>query len=216
MTIPCLCGCGEYFSPSRATVFRIKRGEKVGYIAGHSSRGSNNPKWKGGKYKNAAGYILVKAPSGHPNARKDGYMLEHRLIASERKGESLSESEIVHHKNEVKDDNRPENLEITEKPLHTSFHVKGPKNHNFVVKTPKECLRCGAKFIGTYGNHTRNKYCSRKCANTFGEFALRAKLKDSEIGSIRALAGILSHRALAKKFGVGKTHIGRILRGECR
>lgn len=214
--ILCRCGCGGSFFPSRATLYRMKRGDNVGYIPGHNSIGSKNPNWKGGRAKTGGGYILVKAPAGHPNARKSGYILEHRLVAATTKGDALSASEIVHHENEIKHDNRPENLTITDKPKHTRFHGTGDKNPRFVLKVPKECERCGKQFIPSHGNYKRNKYCSRKCTNTFGESALNAKLKDDDIKKIRALAGTHSHRALAKQFGIGKTQIGRILRRECR
>lgn len=88
-------------------------------------KGGNN---KGGRLKNAQGYIQIWKPE-HPNANKSGYILEHRLIMSEHLGRKLTRDEDVHHINEIKDDNRLENLEILTKREHTSLHHKGvPKN----------------------------------------------------------------------------------------
>jgi hypothetical protein len=61
--------------------------------------------------KKPAKYKQVMA-HGHPNAKADGGILEHRLIMSEMIGRALVKGENVHHKNGDGFDNRPENLEL--------------------------------------------------------------------------------------------------------
>jgi hypothetical protein len=70
-----------------------------------------------GHYKKN-GYVLVYA-LGHPNAQKEGrrnnrkvYVLEHVKVMSDVLGRPLLPHERVHHKNAIRDDNRPENLEL--------------------------------------------------------------------------------------------------------
>jgi hypothetical protein len=67
--------------------------------------------WKGGRIKDKKGYIILYSPT-HPNRIHDKYMLEHRLVMEKMLGRLLNKNEIVHHKNGIKDDNRPNNLEL--------------------------------------------------------------------------------------------------------
>jgi hypothetical protein len=78
--------------------------------------GSSNDNWRGGTVKHRAGYVLRRVPS-HPKAKTaNGYILEHVLVMEELLGRYLLDGENVHHKNGVKDDNRPENLELWIRP----------------------------------------------------------------------------------------------------
>lgn len=69
----------------------------------------------GARFKTTTGYIRVHKPD-HPNASSDGTALEHRLVMSEVLGRPLEDWENVHHINGIRDDNRPENLELWVKP----------------------------------------------------------------------------------------------------
>jgi hypothetical protein len=54
--------------------------------------------------------------SGHPRATSDPYVFEHILVAEQLPGRYLELGETVHHRNGVRDDNRPENLELWTRP----------------------------------------------------------------------------------------------------
>jgi hypothetical protein len=68
------------------------------------------------------GYIQLTGYHGHPMAKKNGVLLEHRLVMSQHLGRCLDKSEIVHHINENRADNRIENLEIMSQSEHCSWH----------------------------------------------------------------------------------------------
>jgi hypothetical protein len=68
-------------------------------------------KGPGWKFTRKDGYVAVYYPS-HPDATKSGFILEHRLVAEQKEGRRILKTEHVHHVNHVRDDNRPENLEI--------------------------------------------------------------------------------------------------------
>lgn len=73
------------------------------------------------RYRTAEGYIRVRDPS-HPNSDSLGRVLEHVRVMAEKIGRPLLPDETVHHINGVRDDNRPENLE-----LWVSRHPKGQR-----------------------------------------------------------------------------------------
>lgn len=77
----------------------------------HQNDRLGNGNWKGGRWKVNTGYWKVKA-DGHPHADANGYILEHRLVMERVLGRILDPRERVHHKNGIRDDNRPENLEL--------------------------------------------------------------------------------------------------------
>lgn len=89
---------------------------------------SHGPNWKGG-IRIEQGYIQVRLPRNdffYPMAGKNGYVMEHRLVVAKRFGRCLQPWEIVHHKNGIKNDNRPKNLELTASPSeHSIIHLKG-------------------------------------------------------------------------------------------
>ena len=67
-----------------------------------------------GKFKQR-GYVLVKLERDdffYPMANSRGWVREHRLIVAKHLGRNLHSWEIIHHKNDIKDDNRFENLNL--------------------------------------------------------------------------------------------------------
>lgn len=83
--------------------------------------------WRGGRIvANKLGYIIIYKPE-HPNATKDGYVMEHRLLMEEELGRYLNRKEFVHHINGDTQDNRIENLEITSKRQHARIHFDAVK-----------------------------------------------------------------------------------------
>lgn len=112
---------------SEQTKHKISKAIKIKYI------GSGNPNWHGGKTKDGNGYIYIYSPD-HPYKNYYNYVYEHRLVMERHIGRYLKPEEAVHHKNEIVDDNRIENLRLFKnKPEHTKYHhkIKRMKNNEF-------------------------------------------------------------------------------------
>ena len=86
-----------------------------------NKKGSKSHMWKTGRMMTSTGYLRIYRPE-HPNARH-GYVFEHRLMMEKILGRYLLTTEIVHHKNEIRDDNRIENLILFKNNVeHLKYH----------------------------------------------------------------------------------------------
>ena len=121
---------------------RLKISKSKDYLKKSKSErfsGSGGANWNGGVTYNSSGYKMIYSPN-HPNSTTD-YVMEHRLIMEEEIGRLLKEDEVVHHKNEIKDDNRIENLELMKVGEHITKHNKGRE----VSKETREKMSKAAK-----------------------------------------------------------------------
>ncbi len=75
------------------------------------ARGERHPCWKGGVNRHANGYVLLMRKE-HPRANRDGYVMEHILVAESAIGFYLPDGVEVHHINGIRDDNGHKNLVV--------------------------------------------------------------------------------------------------------
>lgn len=144
--LPCGCGCGGTATPGRRYISgHNSTGRRLGAESRRkqaaSKEGIKNPQYgkRAPNYKDrptANGYIF-RHVAGHPFANAKGLLQEHRLVAEEHLRERFPGSPFlvrvdgvaylrpeidVHHINEIKDDNRVENLQPMTKAQHIAIH----------------------------------------------------------------------------------------------
>lgn len=110
-------GCGKKRPVSKALIQSISfSGLCLGcYRKKFAKTGSDHYNFKGGKFETKNGYVQFFVSADHPFAvmrdcRHNIY--EHRLVMAQMIGRPLTKNEVVHHLNGIKNDNRPENLEL--------------------------------------------------------------------------------------------------------
>ena len=103
-----------------------RRGRPRRFIKGHDNKfktGCENLKWIGGRHNDSKGYPMIKCV-GHPKADAQGYVYEHVLVMETYYQCCMLKWGVVHHVNEIRTDNRPENLQGMMRYQHTSLHHK--------------------------------------------------------------------------------------------
>jgi hypothetical protein len=117
------------------------------------------------------GYVAV-CLAEHPNAMNGRYVFEHRVVMENMLGRLLGSEEHVHHINEIKSDNRPENLQVLSAVEHMSLH------HGTSEQVKMRCVSCTKTFYMLACKHkdfslnprTRERKfhaCSKSCQVKF-------------------------------------------------
>jgi transcriptional regulator len=123
-------GCSQTIISRKLIDFKISSPQKP-------RSGENHPSWKGGRIVDGQGYIRVKVGEEESHLVDEtisgAYVMEHRLVMARMLGRPLTSRESVHHINNVRNDNRPENLQLRQ-----GKHGKGAVFH---------CASCGSNDI---------------------------------------------------------------------
>jgi hypothetical protein len=93
-----------------------------------------------GRWVDPKGYVFIRCPDpDHPNAKsKPGWIAEHVWVMSQVLGRPLRRGESVHHLNNIKHDNRPENLAL--------WHTHQPRGASV-----EDTVRWARWFLREYG-----------------------------------------------------------------
>lgn len=163
--------CGVYKEERVTHAANIRTDTFTGLCRSCLHTGPSSTTWRGGRV-NRDGYILVKVYPDHPlyeaMATSMGYIPEHRLVMAEHLGRPLKRTEVVHHKNGIKTDNRIENLELFTslrdhgKALHERRPHEGFFPTEFLYRIFLLGLEC---FLSQYSDDLTEVKCEQNTAN---------------------------------------------------
>ena len=92
---------------------------------GYESRSSaNHPRWNSNaRMVTKDGYVKIRVGRDHPLADPNGYVYEHLLVWVSAGRSRPARNQLLHHKNEHRDDNRLQNLAMMPRPDHNRLHM---------------------------------------------------------------------------------------------
>lgn len=85
-------------------------------------RGGEHYRWNQARMTSEDGYVKVRVGIDHCLADPNGYAYEHLLVWCAAGRDRPENGEILHHRNQNKQDNRLENLEIMTRAAHNALH----------------------------------------------------------------------------------------------
>jgi len=107
-------------SRSEILIQNWKHGIKYNYEKSGYKKGLEHPNWKGGRFKDSRGYILIYVGKGNGRHKNQSYNYEHVSTWEKYHGKQLPKNWLIHHLNGIRNDNRPENLFAMERKNHIS------------------------------------------------------------------------------------------------
>ena len=182
------------------------------------TRLDKNANWKGGRVVRD-GYVYLKMPEHHL-ALQNGYVAEHRVIAEAKTGHPLASDEHVHHISGIRDDNRPENLEVMTVGDHRRLHDAKDGNPRYRKDIDTDQLLTmwrsgkGPKEIATTLRIPLTTVCRRLAVERRSSHPKRHALDLDELKRLRDEG--LSYAAIAERIGVSTMSVFRRLSGEIK
>lgn len=124
------------------------------------------PSYRGGATTLYGGYVWEFCP-GHHLQNRWGFVAQHRLVAEDTLGRPLQKGEHVHHLDEVRTNNDPENLHVLSKSAHHKHHAakravltRANIDRREVERALEQfgALKTAARHLGVHHQTLRNRF----------------------------------------------------------
>jgi hypothetical protein len=109
----------------------------------NTKRGAAHGRWSDERMLSEHGYVKVRVGKDHPLADPNGYCYEHLLVWVSAGRARPDADHLLHHKNEVKTDNRLDNLELLDRVAHAAEHQGERMLTNDHVRAVRERFAAG-------------------------------------------------------------------------
>jgi endogenous inhibitor of DNA gyrase (YacG/DUF329 family) len=129
-------------------MFVVNKSQKQQFCSERCKAIASGRSWNeeaGAARVDAGGYWRLYLPD-HPNATAQGYVYEHIWVASKKLGRKIERGEHVHHLDENKRNNSPDNLEVLTEQEHHRKHGMWEKIDGVWFKP---CGRCRKMLLPT-------------------------------------------------------------------
>lgn len=156
----------------------------------------------------------------HPNRTKNNYVLEHRVVMENHIGRLLDSSEVVHHINGNKKDNRVENLEVMTA-LEHSLHHGEDRERQVSELVCTNCNKVFTRFTNqvNLGNKL-GQFCSRSCNGKFinkntdcSSYKINKAIPQEKIDEIKGLvADGFSVKEISKIAGISGNTVRKYMK----
>ncbi len=148
------------------------------------------PSYKGGNTILYGGYVWEFCP-GHRLQNAWGFVAQHRLIGEYILGRPLERHEVVHHRDEVRTNNHPDNLQVMTQREHRSHHGRRMAELNLAPIT-KEMVEKALDGRSLKNAARLLKVDTQTLRNRFPELALpRQRKSPTVIDDPDAIAAVL-------------------------
>lgn len=135
------------------------------------------------------GSIRLHRKSGYLEEKtEDGWRRQHIVIFERHIGRRLAPGEIVHHSNEMKCDNRIENLRLMTNAEHTILHNKGTRHSGETIRRIRDGI---ARALG----HKLNPLFAQEIRRLKGEL----KLTNLQLANRYEVSMTAIHRVINRK-----------------
>ena len=108
---------------------------------GPKAKGISHYRWNNGKIVSSDGYVKVRVGRSHPLADPNGYVYEHLLVWVAAGNPVLAAGELLHHKDEDKQHNVIDNLELKSRSRHNAEHNAKRIGRNVISETDVLVMR---------------------------------------------------------------------------